>query len=66
MALGMDGTRRITRTATGDRLVEAFVDWGHGKIVIQELRVLHNHEGVASMKVGNVRMNQGGDGSWIW
>ena len=37
------------------------VDGGEGEVVVEELSVLHEHEGVPAVQVGHVRVDDDGD-----
>ena len=60
-ALRMDSLRRVASSAVEDDVVHALVDGGQGDVVIQELAVLHQHEGVAGVEVRHVGVDHDGD-----
>lgn len=46
--------------------METLVGRGHGQIVVQELSVLHDHQRIAGVQIGDVRMDERRDGTWVW
>lgn len=62
----MHGAGTVARPTIQDRLVEAFVDGRHGEVVVQELGVLHHHEGVSRMQIADVWVDCGGNRSGRW
>ena len=47
----------IAGAAVQDGVVDPLVDGGGGDVVVKELTVLHQHEGVSGVKVGDIGMN---------
>ena len=46
--------------AVQDDVVDTLVDWSQGDVVIQELTVLHQHQGVAGVQVRHVGVDHDG------
>ncbi len=42
-------------------VINYLVDGGQGEIVVEELPVLHEHEGIPAVQVGHVRVDDDGD-----
>lgn len=65
ITFGMHRLAGVARSATWDGLVETLVDRGQSQIVVDKLCELHHHQGIASVQVGNIRMDCSGNGSGI-
>lgn len=61
VTLRMDGSGAVTGPAIRDRLEETFGNRRHGQIVVQELGVLHEHQGIPGVQVAYVGMDDCGD-----
>ena len=59
--LGMNSLGRITGSTVQDDVVDSFIDGGEGDVVIQELTVLHQHQGVAGVEMRHIRVYDNGD-----
>ena len=47
--------------AVQDNVVNPLVDWSQGDVVVQELAVLHQHQGVAGVQVRHISVDNNGD-----
>ena len=41
--------------------MDTFIDRGEGDVMIKELTVLHQHQSVAGVEMGHIRVNDNGD-----
>ena len=47
--------------AVQDDVVNPLVDWSQGDVVVQELAILHQHQGVAGVQVRHIGVDNNGD-----